>query len=792
MLILLIITHQPRLRKRLPACPVSYPEVLSSLADLPLPVPGELLALATPAWVFLEEEKTDLFTGGDFCRVVIMKPEEAQLISEISELQSVVSEIKVGFSSALLELSHIQQEDARLREDLEHTKQHCDQEALQLRVLVHSLKTDLQEVRHQICQLHKDQQKPQQADGGEGSGSTQTQRNTGKESPVSEPCSAAVFRSCAHQACGGPQCDSAAPPPTQPASLLLHCYLQGLRAGLCPITENPVTSQASARLSGPSPFPVTPCTTNILHDSCLEGKRRQVVSDLFHSEQEYLSTLFQLYDKYKILSALPKNHGTCQMLVDYLEQVSQHSLLFRNALEDRLHSKHWQGLVGDVFARLTCQNEGTFMGIYLGYVRILPMVLSNFHQSNGIIHTPQGSLQEREELQQVSQLLAPVSRIHSYLTHMQDLLQWTSRDHPDHYLLQASKKTLRNFLSQCHVILEQGGLQGDRGKAGCSSPAPPLCTLSPACHHSTGNKGLTPREHCEPASATNRSEVDINSHSANGFPALNHPGSRCPNLQGSVRKSHGQDRVPNPFSAPHHLEGAGCHGNANLLWGATDPGGEKKGRSLARAPPLTARPRDPGSHDAKGSLEDCDTDLDDLGDTSVFDYSSVTSCSPDGTLEMREQDPEEGRVTDEKDEDEEEEEENSQVPVLLKPSGGDTQPVQRLVPKVPPQPPPGKPRTPYTGQPTPGPECTKGNGRETPSREYKMAHGTIANPGGPSGPRVPPVKGRLRSVLGVALFRARRSSPQWHSAATYRLTCALQAEHAYYFTSSSSKLQCQH
>lgn len=55
------------------------------------------------------------------------------------------------------------------------------------------------------------------------------------------------------------------------------------------------------------------------------------------------------------------------------------------------------------------------------------------------------------------------------------------------------------------------------------------------------------------------------------------------------------------------------------------------------------------------SLEDCETDPD---DTSAFDYSSVTSCSPDGTLRRETMDSNSG----------EDEEEDSQVPVLLKPS----------------------------------------------------------------------------------------------------------------------------
>ena len=37
----------------------------------------------------------------------------------------------------------------------------------------------------------------------------------------------------------------------------------------------------------------------------------------------------------------------------------------------------------------------------------------------------------------------------------QNLLQWTSRDHPDCSLLLGSEKVLRETLTRCHGILEQ-------------------------------------------------------------------------------------------------------------------------------------------------------------------------------------------------------------------------------------------------------------------------------------------------------------------------------------------------
>lgn len=68
---------------------------------------------------------------------------------------------------------------------------------------------------------------------------------------------------------------------------------------------------------------------------------------------------------------------------------------------------------------------------------------------------------------------------------------------------------------------------------------------------------------------------------------------------------------------------------------------------------------------------DFETDPEEIGEASVFDYSSVTTCSPDDTLELHGNGLERSNGTEEsrgEDEEDEEDEEDSQIPVLLKPS----------------------------------------------------------------------------------------------------------------------------
>lgn len=117
------------------------------------------------------------------------------------------------------------------------------------------------------------------------------------------------------------------------------------------------------------------------------------------------------------------------------------------------------------------------------------------------------------------------------------------------------------------------------------------------------------------------------------------------------RKSCGRDRTA--LLQPAHDCGHAC---CSLLTPDTAAWGENSDSGQG----TFSQPTGKGTNEIEGphgthSLEDCETDPD---DTSAFDYSSVTSCSPDGTLRREMMDSNSG----------EDEEEDSQVPVLLKPS----------------------------------------------------------------------------------------------------------------------------
>ncbi|XP_064815678.1 rho guanine nucleotide exchange factor 33-like [Oncorhynchus masou masou] len=389
----------------------------------------------------------------------VMKPQEGELVSEISkaveilflsednghlhtQLQGLVSELKVGFSSALYELSQIQHGDSDIREEVGEARRSCERKALRMETLVESLRDELGEMRCQILQLcgSNKQRSPIQQEVKVTQSALATQRDSDTGLVVN----------------GRSHCECSASSSTSSSSnrgrVLLHCYLQGLKAGMYEGTD----------------------------------ARHQVTMQLLHSEWEYVSTLNQLYDKYRTPPALQMDLEPYQNYLKFVEELLQRHLLFRNTLEQRLSAHDWKGLVGDIFVQLVGHNDSSFLDIYHGYTTALATFLSiefNRIMLNGKIQSTQSYTKEREEVQLFSLLLAPVSRIHSYLTLIQSLLQWTDSDHPDCSLLQGSERVLRSILSRCHLILEDDVRWGDGGRMAGPSGSCSACPCAKSCDH---------------------------------------------------------------------------------------------------------------------------------------------------------------------------------------------------------------------------------------------------------------------------------------------------------------------
>ncbi|XP_057198678.1 uncharacterized protein LOC130559548 isoform X2 [Triplophysa rosa] len=551
-----------------------------------------------------------------------MKSHEGNLGREISKVHGMVCELRAGFSRALLELNQIQQGDTELQSQLEDTRHGCNKRALHLESLVLSLKDELEEVRSQFRQLcaAQDRQPPENP-GGESNGVDNS---------------------------NGPCDDGAvvAPPPSSvDGALLINCYLQGLRVW------------QTARQN--------------------TGRRRGVVEMLLRSEREYVSSLNQLYDKYKSapVSATEKH-------VEFLKHVDhmlQRHLLFRNTLEERLTTDERSCAAGEAFLNLTGQNNKSFSEAYIGYVSGLAAILTTEFSTSSPHNNPENS-KETENFRLLALLFAPVSRIHAYLNITQALLHSSGAGHADWCSLQESERVLRNLCTSCHMTLEKAGPweEGAGSEQGLRSRC---CAESPDCGPSAFTKYCA-RANADTANDTAGPGTDGTVHQRKfcrvGLSqTLPRPSGILRNVReyicepppgswtaqymwnGRGRQNHASPACA-PF--PHHPIEPSRFLNPGPPVGGTLPTAVKSPNSSANlavrvcgSPGLDGRvyTSDPPPH----RLDDGDTDCD-LADTSVFDFSSVTTCSPDETLERLRR----AEACDEEDD------EDSEIPVLLKPS----------------------------------------------------------------------------------------------------------------------------
>ncbi|XP_058240075.1 uncharacterized protein si:ch211-67f24.7 isoform X2 [Hemibagrus wyckioides] len=494
---------------------------------------------------------------------------------------------------------------------------------------------ELEEIRGQLRQLCDEQVK-----------SEQTNSTTGAQSDSAPSCSGVKDVSSSTNGIKNVHEVTVAPPLcTVGGALLLHCYLQGLWVGH---NSGEVSSHFSLRGEGAS--------------SCTQTGRHQCVSiSLLKSEWDYFSKLKLLQEKYRTTTS--SHTETHKVFVRHVDEMMQRHLLFRNSLQEKLSADEPKHALGDAFLKLTTQDNSAFCDAYLGYTAALATILTT-EFSRDPTDKPHNTQEEGEKFRLLSLLLVPVTRLHIYLNTVQVLLSCSSSEHSDWRLLHSSNQVLRNLYTRCHMTLERAGRWSDgagqpnEGVESVNGLSSRCCAESPECvrsaftkyranghqrepHHLTAPRPLlTPagilrnsRERlCEPLPAAGWTEGcrwDLRAVECRPVPARR-PQSLFlnPGAPGDLSAS-----VPT-LKSPSGL--------AERLCGSPGPDGR-----VCRSDTYALPQR----------IDDADTDAD-VGDASVFDYSSVTTCSPDDTLELR------GRDEDEEDE----EEEDSEIPVLLKPS----------------------------------------------------------------------------------------------------------------------------
>ncbi|XP_065111246.1 uncharacterized protein arhgef33 [Paramisgurnus dabryanus] len=185
-------------------------------------------------------------------------------------------------------------------------------------------------------------------------------------------------------------------------------------------------------------------------------QRQTAALELLESERlyvSYLSLLLKANISYNGSENI--NLKEKQPFPSTLRFLIQQHLELLHLLQERVLKSHLQGIMGDVFLRLTSKNSD-FLDHYVSYLRELPECLNVVSLcSSSKAGLLESDITGDETCQSLySLLLKPVRRIPEYHTLLQSLLQQTESEHPDYYLLLVCVQQLRSFMTHYSQLIQ--------------------------------------------------------------------------------------------------------------------------------------------------------------------------------------------------------------------------------------------------------------------------------------------------------------------------------------------------
>ncbi|XP_057199468.1 rho guanine nucleotide exchange factor 33 isoform X2 [Triplophysa rosa] len=185
-------------------------------------------------------------------------------------------------------------------------------------------------------------------------------------------------------------------------------------------------------------------------------QRQAAALELLESERLYVSYLSLLLKANITFNGSESiNLKDKRSFPSSLRFLIQQHLELLHILQERVLKSHWQGIMGDVFLRLTSK-ESDFLDHYVSYLSELPeclTVISLFSSSKATL-LESGITGDETRQSLYSLLLQPVQRIPEYHTLLQSLLQQTESEHPDYYLLLVCVQQLRSFTTHYSHLLQ--------------------------------------------------------------------------------------------------------------------------------------------------------------------------------------------------------------------------------------------------------------------------------------------------------------------------------------------------
>ncbi|XP_067092956.1 rho guanine nucleotide exchange factor 33 [Osmerus mordax] len=378
--------------------------------------------------------------------------EEANL--EIAQLQALVAELRSGLQGALQEVCVLQQRDCSLEEKLQAHQSDVDDRIMGLRNSLNTFKEDLTGALDQVREIGSRQRDLQkvldtlQAEGCRDILTTQQRKNSKGEG----------------HACLSSQTE---------LNVIQHYFNSLPSSSPHRSTASTQTSKSGEQDPGSGPLKSGGSKSPVWRErkdsqddteaqNCVpeNSKRQTAALQLLESERVYVSYLSLLlkanisFNGSEVLHAKDK-----RPFPSSLRFLIQQHLELLHTLQERVLKRQWQGIMGDVFMRLTSK-ESDFLDFYVSYLKELPeclsvvsMLVSNPMNTANLLEGDIMGDESRPALHTL--LLQPVQRIPEYILLLQTLLKQTDAEHPDYYLLLVCIQQFRTFTAQYAHLLQR-------------------------------------------------------------------------------------------------------------------------------------------------------------------------------------------------------------------------------------------------------------------------------------------------------------------------------------------------
>ncbi|XP_042303871.1 rho guanine nucleotide exchange factor 33 [Sceloporus undulatus] len=188
---------------------------------------------------------------------------------------------------------------------------------------------------------------------------------------------------------------------------------------------------------------------NILQDPSVAAKRQNIALDLLESERKYvvnLSVVLKIKTTWQG-PEMKRNAKERSFFPSSLRYLVQQHIDLLHALQERVLSWPRQGILGDLFLKLT-NDENNFLDYYVAYLRDLPECISLIH----VVILKEIEDEIKSDLYIF--FFHIVQRIPEYLLHLQNILKYTEQEHPDYYLLLVCVQRLRVFISHYSLLFQ--------------------------------------------------------------------------------------------------------------------------------------------------------------------------------------------------------------------------------------------------------------------------------------------------------------------------------------------------